>query len=131
MDFITFTIDGVTKRTDKDFGLVPTGEIDLPDKNGQGTVNFMIRFGDVPISMRANEIVDFFINKSNVEAVFSRDHFRKYVGKFDVQFLNTIGTGVKVRMVYDVAEPEKPAEEKSQKNSKWEWDNFNLDKGVI
>lgn len=130
MDFITFTKDGVTKRTDKDFGLVPTGDIDLPDKNGQGTINFMIRFGDVPISMRANDIVEFLMN-SIVTAVFSNDHHRKYVGKFDVTFKNTIGTGVKVVMEYEVSEQEKQLKRKSQKNSKWEWDSLDMDKGVI
>lgn len=130
MDSITFKKQGVTKNTNTDWGLVPTGQIDPPglvENERTGTVTFMMRFGDIPADMRLESIAEMFAGDENPIAVFSRDPGHEYNGKWTYKKIQTIGTGLKIEMSYTLGEFKF---EKAPVNSKWEWNDFDFEEGV-
>ena len=130
MDSITFKKNGVTKNTNTDWGLVPTGQIDPPslfEKERTGVIRFMMRFGDVPASMRLDSMTEMLCGEEDPVAIFSTDPAHEYRGKWFFKKITAIGVGLKIEMSYTLDEFKF---EKNDVNSKWEWNEFDFENGV-
>lgn len=129
MDNITFTKNETSKNTFSDWGLIPVGPIDPPylhtDKVRYGKLSFMMNYGDIPVDLRITDITEFFADGS-INAEFSTDPGHTYTGKWDLLVSDTIGTGKKIELAYQLDEFKW---EDHTIGSRWEWGNFNFSTG--
>lgn len=131
MDSITFVKGDIKKNTNADWGLIPVVPIDPPylfDGHREGIVEFMMKFGDVPVEFRVSDAADFFKGDEAIVSEFSTDPGHQYTGSWAIELTETNGLGAKAVLSYDLDEFKK---EKSQVNSKWAWDDMNFDSGIV
>ena len=131
MDSITFTKNGVTKNTLTDWGMVPTYKMDPPFISGKkrtGRYDFVMRYGDIPVSMRLAEAEEMFSGTDLVTCEFSCDPGHEYTGKWHCIRKPTFGTGMSVELKYELDEFKN---EKNEINSKWVWDEFDFEDGMV
>lgn len=131
MDTITFIKGDVRKNTNNDWELIPVVPIDPPylfDGHREGVVEFMMKFGNVPVELRISDANSFFSDGDGIVSEFSTDPGHRYTGAWQIETTETNGLGAKVKLVYDLDEYKK---EKSQVNSKWAWDDMDFSSGVV